>query len=162
MNTRGGLAGCRLAHPPLEAGGRQPEPERGKLGPRDGIPYQNVSRLPVANQVYLGSWVVDIHREGHSQRSALQRIPTAHLRWHSCCAPRKLSSWDQGGDKMHCTWGECTHQAPGRLSCSDLGRAQNTGPTESVPLWSTREPEPERLRPGKRTQPRAHFRKFPC
>ena len=23
------------------------------------------------------------------------------------------------------------------LSCSDLGRAQNAGPTESVPLWST-------------------------
>ena len=27
--------------------------------------------------------------------------------------------------------------------------AQNTGPTESVPLWSTREPEPEQLGPGK-------------
>ena len=25
-------------------------------------------------------------------------------------------------------------QAPGHLSCSDLGRAQNTGPTESAPL----------------------------
>ena len=120
-----------------------------------------MSRLPVANQVYLGSWVVDIHREGHSQRSALQRIPTAHLRWHSCCAPRKLSSWDQGGDKMHCTWGECTRQAPGRLSCSDLGRAQNTGPTESVPLWSTREPEAEQHRSEKCTQPRAHLRQFP-
>ena len=46
-------------------------------------------------------------------------------------------------------------QAPYHLSCSDLGRAQNAGPTESAPLWSTREPEPEQLRPGKRTQPRA-------
>ena len=27
-----------------------------------------------------------------------------------------------------------THQTPGHLSGSDLGRAQNTGPTESVPL----------------------------
>ena len=40
----------------------------------------------------------------------------------------------------------------------DLGRAPNAGPTESAPLWSTREPEPERLRPGKSTQPRTHFR----
>ena len=43
-----------------------------------------------------------------------------------------------------------------------LGRAQNTGPTESVPLGSTREPEPEWLRPGKCTQARARFRQFTC
>ena len=122
-----------------------------------------MSRLPVANQVFLGLWAVDIPQEGHSQRSAPQRRYMAHLRRCSRCAPRKLSGWDQGGDKSHCpTWGECTHQAPGRLSCSDLGRAQNTGPTESVPLWSIQEPEPERLRPGKCMQPRAHFREFPC
>ena len=36
-------------------------------------------------------------------------------------------------------------QTPGYLSCSDLGRAQNAGPTESEPLRSTRVPEPERL-----------------
>ena len=53
-------------------------------------------------------------------------------------------------------------QAPGHLSCSDLARAQNAGPTESVPLWSTREPEPERLRPGKCTQPRTCLSQFPC
>ena len=29
-----------------------------------------------------------------------------------------------------------------------LGKAQNAGPTESAPLWSTREPEPERLTSG--------------
>ena len=58
--------------------------------------------------------------------------------------------------------GEWNYQAPGCLSCSDLGRAQNAVPTESVPLWSTQEPEPERLRPGKCTQPRASFRQFPC
>ena len=57
---------------------------------------------------------------------------------------------------------ECTHQAPGCLRDSDLGRAQNAGPTESVPLWSTWEAAPEQLRPGKGTQPRAHFRPFPC
>ena len=56
---------------------------------------------------------------------------------------------------MHHTLGECARQAPGRLSCSDNRRAQNAGPTESVPLWSTWEPEPEQLRPGKCMQPRA-------
>ena len=51
-----------------EAGGRQPGLERGKLGPRDSIPYQTAKRLPVANQVFLGSWMVDIRQEGLSQR----------------------------------------------------------------------------------------------
>ena len=46
-------------------------------------------------------------------------------------------------------------QTPHHLSCSDLGRAQNAGPTESVPLRTTRVPEPERLRPGRCKQPRA-------
>ena len=120
--------------------------------------YQTVSRLPVANQVFLGSWMVDIHQEGCSQRSAPQRRHTVHLRQCSHCAPRKLNGWDQGGDKPHCTWGECAHQAPGRLTCSDLGRAQNAGPIKSVPLWSTQEPEHEQHRPGKCTQPRACLR----
>ena len=52
------------------AGGRQPELERGKLGPRDSNPYQTVNRLPVANQDFLGLWMVDIHQEGRNQRSA--------------------------------------------------------------------------------------------
>ena len=66
------------------------------------------------------------------------------------------SGWDGGGDKMQPpTGGDCACQAPGHLSCLDLGRAQNAGPTESAPLWSTRVPEPERLRPGKCIQPRA-------
>ena len=33
---------------------------RGNLSPRDGILHQTVSRLKVANQVFLGSWRVDI------------------------------------------------------------------------------------------------------
>ena len=134
----------------------------GNLGPKDGILYQTASQLPVV-KVFLGSWTVDICQEGHNQRSALQRRHTAHLGWHSCCTPRKPSGWDERGDKMpHPTLGECAHQAPGRLSCSDLGRAHDAEQTESVPLWSTREPEPEQFRPGKCTQPRAHFRQFPC
>ena len=78
-----------------QAAGRQPEPERGNLRPRDSILYQTASRLPVANQVFLGSWMVDICQEGHSQRSAPQRKQMAHLRWRSHCTQ------DQGGDKTH-------------------------------------------------------------
>ena len=89
-NTRGELAGSRLAHPPLEdgrqVGDSQSRKARGKLGPRDGIPCQTASRLPVANQVFLGSWTVDICQEGRSQRSAPQKRYTAHLSWRSRCA----------------------------------------------------------------------------
>jgi len=48
------------------------------------------------------------------------------------------------------------------VSDSDLGRAQNADPTESVPLRTTRVPEPERLRPGRCMQPRAGLRQFPA
>ena len=85
----------------------------------------------------------------------------AHLRQRSHCTPRKPRGWDRGGDDSLTTWGEYTHQAPGHLSGSDLGRARNTGPTESVSLWSIREPEHEWLRPGKCTQPMARFGQFP-
>ena len=37
--------------------------------------------------------------------------------------------------------GQCSSQAPGRLSCLDPGRTQNTCLTESVPLRSIREPK---------------------
>ena len=58
--------------------------------------------------------------------------------------------------------GQCARQVPGRLSCLDLGRAQNALPTQSVPLQSTWEPEPEQLRPGKCTKHRACFGQHPC
>ena len=69
------------------------------------------------------------------------------------------------GRWLRCTahLGQCTLQAPGHLSCSNLGRAQHAGPAESVPF---RVPKsgwvPERLRPGKCTKRRAHFWQFPC
>ena len=78
---------------------------RGNLCPRDGILYQTVSRLPITNQVFLGSWIVDICQKSCSQRSAPQRRHMAHLRRHSCCAPRKPSDWDRGKDKTHCPSG---------------------------------------------------------
>ena len=165
MNTRRELASCKPAHPLLEAkrqvGDIHSQKARGNLGTRNSILHQPASRLPVANQDFLRSWMVDILQEGHSQRSAPQRRHMAHLRRRSRCAPRKPSDWPQAGDKTyHPTWGECTHQAPGRLSCSDLGRAQNARPDKSVPLWSIR--EPEGLRPGKCTKCRASFGQGPC
>ena len=46
--SREELAGCRLAQPRLrqEAEGRG----KGKLGPKDGIPYHTANRPPVSNQ----------------------------------------------------------------------------------------------------------------
>ena len=138
-----------------QAGNSQSWKARGNLCHRDGILHQTVSRLPVANQVFLGSWTVDIRQEGRSQRSAPQRRHTAQLRQRSQetegLGPGRW--WNPPP-----TWGELAHRAPCCLSCSDLGRAQNAGPTKDAPLWSTREPEPEWLRLGKCTQPRAHFR----
>ena len=37
------------------------------------------------------------------------------------CAYRNRG-WDCGGEKAHCTQGECAHQAPGCLSSSSQGR----------------------------------------
>ena len=54
------------------------------------------------------------------------------------------------------------HKTLHHLSYSDLGRAQNAGPTESAPLRTTQVPEPERLRPGRCMQPRASLRRFPA
>ena len=54
------------------------------------------------------------------------------------------------------------HQTLHRLSYSDLGRAQNAGPNESVPLRTTWVPEPEQLRPGRCMQPRAGLGRFPA
>jgi len=58
----------------------QHQKARGNLGPRDGILHQTVNGLPVANHIFLGSWMVDTCQEGHSLRSAPQRRHMAHLR----------------------------------------------------------------------------------
>ena len=88
--------------PPMEAerqaGNSQSRKVRGNLSPREGILHQTVSRPSVANQVFLGSYEVDIYQEGRSLRSAPQRRHMAHLRWCSGNTPRKPSSWDRGGD----------------------------------------------------------------
>ena len=106
--------------------------------------------------------MVDICQEGHSQRSAAQRRHTAYLRQCSHGAPRKPSGWDQGVIRGTAHLGRVHSLITWSPELLRLGRAQNPGPDESVPLWSTREPEPQWLRPGKCMQPRACFRQFPC
>ena len=126
-------------HLPLETGRRgQPEPEGGNRSPREALS----AKLPagfIANRDFWGFWTVVIL-----------------LRRRASCTPRKLSGRD--GEEISCNDRTC--QMPGHLSCSDLGRAQNTGPTEPALLRTTRAPEPERLRPGKCIQPRAGLRQF--
>ena len=133
-NTRGELAGSRLAHLPPEAGRQAGNSQSRKAR---GILYQTASKFPVATQVFQASWMFDIHQEGRIQRSTPQRRHTAHLRQHSCCTPRKSSDWDWEVRRRTAPPGESAPQAPDHPSWSDLVRAQNTGPTESVPLWST-------------------------
>ena len=67
---------------PLETG-RQAGAARagqGQYWAQEGILYQTASRHPVANQDFLGFWMVDICQEGHSKRSAPKKRHTAHLR----------------------------------------------------------------------------------
>ena len=52
----------------------------------------------------------------------------------------------RSGEAISCS--DRARQTPSHLSCSDLGRAQNAGPTESVSLWSTPVPEPVRWLDG--------------
>ena len=127
--------------------------------PETGILHRTVCVLLVINHVFLGSWMVDICQEGCSLRSA--RGDTRHT-WDG--AHTQETKWLGPGRWLRCTahLGQCAHHAPSCLSCLDLGRAQNTHPPECVLLWSTREPEPEQLRPGKYMKHRACFGQCPC
>ena len=105
---------------------REARAGRGQSQPQRGIIYQTASRL-VANQDFLGFWMVDIRREGRSQRSAPQKRHTAHLRMCAGCTSRKPSGRDGGGDKLQRphlpnTWslerlrpGKGTKRSPNRI-----------------------------------------------
>ena len=109
MNIKAELASCVEAPPPhqRQRGRHATDSQSCKarvssnLSPRDWLPPPTLSRLLVANHVFLGSWTVDICQEGCSLRSAPQRSHMAHLKWCSHCIPWKPNGWDQGGDKMH-------------------------------------------------------------
>ena len=155
LQTRSSPAGGR------EAGERQQEPERGKLGPRDSIPYQTASRLPVTNQVFLGPWTVDICWKCCSQRQAFQRRHTVELRQRSHCTNKNgaagteevirltvpgesalgkhlvtWAAWTWEGYKTQAQQSLCLCGVPENLNLSsvDLRSARNPGPTlESSP-----------------------------
>ena len=84
---------------------------------------------------FLRLWMVDIHQEGRSQRSATQKRHKAH--WLG--VPGNWV-WDREGR---------SHAAPEKSElvkllvawAAPMGKAQNTGPTKPAPLWSTQEPE---------------------
>ena len=63
---------------------------------------------------FLRFWMVDIHWEGQIQKSAPQKRHKVHL-----TSVARNWGWDHGGNKVHCTWGECVPEAPGSLSCLD-------------------------------------------
>ena len=71
------------------------------------------------------------------------------LRRCTGCTPRKTAAVT--GEAI--SRSDHARQTPDHLSCSDLGRAQNAGPTLSAPLRTTQVPEPEQLRPGRSPGP---------
>ena len=87
---------------PSTAGDRQARAARaegGNCGPREA----SCSKLQadfIANQDFLGFWIVDIRQEGRSQRSAPQKRHMAHLQRRAGCTPRKQNGRDGGGDKL--------------------------------------------------------------
>ena len=135
--------GCALENkenkPVAVYGLPSPEPERQlcdsqsqrargccSLGPRDCSFHQTVSRLPVANRVFLGSWAVHICQECHGLRSAPQRSHTAHLELY----PHLGNQAARPGKCIKFMAHLGAHQAPSLLSGLDQGRAQN-----SQPFW---------------------------
>ena len=93
-NTRGELAGSGSAHPPP--------------GSREAGRQQ-----PEPERGWDPEWMTSTGRV-----AARDQLPRRVIRHTWDGAPWKPSGSDGEGDKMH------TRQAPGCLSCSDLGRAQ--------------------------------------
>ena len=62
-----------------QVGNSRSRKARGNLGLRDGILHQTVSRLPVANQVFLGSWTVDICPCGDEAGLRLRVLPAGSV-----------------------------------------------------------------------------------
>ena len=119
------------------SGDRQPEPKGGNCSPREIL----------STKLQAGFFTKTSRGSGRST-STWEGAPVVH--------PENRVA--RTGEAISCS--DCTRRTPHHLSCSELGRAQNTGPTESVPLRTTRVPEPEQLRLGKCIQPRAGSGQF--
>ena len=129
---------------------------RGQSQPQRGITLPNCKQASLLTKTSWDSgWSTSAGRV--AARDQLPRRDTRHT-WE--CAPVVHPENRAAGTGEAISCRDHTCQTPGHLSGSDLGRAQNAVPTESVPLRSTWVPEPERLRPGKCIQPRAGLREF--
>ena len=129
-------AACRLL-PTTGGRGRHGIARAGKQGPlsapEPGILHQTVNKLPVANYIFLGSWMLTYVRRVTASYM-LSRGGTWRT-WNAAIAPHP-GNWVAGTQAAGT--GEVIktqepHQEPGHLSCLDLGRAQNACLTESVP-----------------------------
>ena len=103
--------------------------------------------------------MVDIHQEGHSQRSAPKKRHIAHQRQAWPLPHSKPSSWDRRGDKIHSPSGETTTStwSPELL---EPGKGTKHKPNWVHAFVEYSRTLPEQLRPGKCTQPRARFRQW--
>ena len=70
--SREELAGCGPTQPHWRQGGG----ERGRLGPKDHIPYRTANSRQFLIKDFLRFWMVDIRREGGSRRDTGRRHPT--------------------------------------------------------------------------------------
>ena len=115
-----------------EAGGRG----KGQTRPQGRHPYQMANRHPASNQ-RLPETLDGRHPPGGSQPEISFTEQTQGT--SKQCAQKLRLGPQRGEGAPH----------PGRVRPSSSwlpellrpGKAQNTGPTESAPLWSTREPE---------------------
>ena len=163
-NTRGELAGCGPAHPPPEAG-RQAGGSQSRKGAISAPEMASSIKLWESSQLLTKTW--DPGRLTCAGRVAardqLPRRDTQHT-WEGVRTAHPENQAAGMGEVIKCT----PHLKRLRLPSTWLpellrhGKGTKHSPTESAPLWSTQEPEPEWLRPGKCTQPKVHLRKFPC
>ena len=138
--------------------GCQPEPERGKLHLREGIPYQTANRLPDSNQ-RLPEILDGCHPPGgsqpeissqyrhkaHSTRSTWKQAGTGrgevvlHLkrvRSSSTWLPELLGPREQHKTQAQLSLCHCGVPENLNLSSLDLGSARNSGPAPCRATWS--------------------------
>ena len=105
------------------------------------------------------------HYQPHCEQASLQTKTSWDFGWSTSAWEGALVVHPENqaaGTGEVISRSDSTCQTLHHLSCSDLGRAQNSGPTESVPLRTSWVPGPERLRPGRCMQPRAGLGQFPA
>ena len=146
-----------------EAGRRQPELERGNLCPREAFS----TKLRAGSQLLTkSSWdpgqLTSARRV--AARDQLPRGDTRHT-WDGAPAAHPGKWAARTGEVIRRTTppGESALTKHPVAWAAQTWEAHKTLAQPSLCLCGgTQEPEPEQLRPGKCTQPRACFRQFPC